>query len=141
MLTMTCPTCGGTPCINPDFCRLCRDADHRKTPSPERLAQLRRLMSGNISLDRAQYEIDRTVRERSEAPEATLHAALHELRTYGLSQLNKPDCQRRLSDLSAAQLKKLIASLQQRRGQYPGVLDELLTTLVTIYDARVMTDA
>jgi hypothetical protein len=31
MLTTTCPTCGGTPCINFDFCRLCRAADQRKT--------------------------------------------------------------------------------------------------------------
>jgi hypothetical protein len=27
----TCPTCGSDPCINPNFCRLYRDADRRKT--------------------------------------------------------------------------------------------------------------
>jgi hypothetical protein len=37
---MTCPTCGADPCINPSFCRLCRDADRRKQcPSEDDLAQ------------------------------------------------------------------------------------------------------
>jgi hypothetical protein len=26
----TCPTCGAEPCVNPSFCRGCRDADARK---------------------------------------------------------------------------------------------------------------
>jgi hypothetical protein len=112
-----------------------------ETP-PERLAFLRHLMSENVSLERAWDEINRTARERyNEASEATYDAAVFELRAYGLSQLSKPNCQRRLADLSIAQLQGLIASLQQRRGQYPNVCGELLTTLATIYDARVMADA
>jgi hypothetical protein len=108
-----------------------------ETP-PEDLARLRRLMSNDVSLERD--EINRAARERyNEAPKATYDAAVYELR-YGLPQLKNPNCQRRLSDLSAAQLKNLIASLQQRRGQFPNVSDELLTTLATIYDARVMSD-
>jgi hypothetical protein len=197
VLIMTCCTCGSEPCINPNFCRLCRDADrrlaknrirHSTTWSPpaeledeppaekaalsgdwaqgawnasswskaarqyrraraghvliaetnsEDLNRLRRLMSNEVSLDRAWFEIDRAVRERyNQAPEATFNACVYELRTYGLPQLSKPNCQRRLCDLSTAQLKNLIVGLQQRRGQYPNVTDELLTTLATICDAR-----
>ena len=109
---------------------------------PEHLARLRRLMMRDeISLDRAWGEINLAARERfNEAPKATYDAVVYELRTHGVSQLSKPNCQRRLGDLSPAQLKNLIASLQQRRGQYPNVSDELLTTLATSYDARITSD-
>jgi hypothetical protein len=30
-MTACCSTCGADPCINPSFCRACRDADRRKT--------------------------------------------------------------------------------------------------------------
>jgi hypothetical protein len=104
---------------------------------PERLKQLRRLMSDNVSLERAWHEINRSARERyNEAPEATYHAVVYELRTHGLAQLKQANCQRRLCDLSAAQIKTVIASLQQRRSQYPNVSDELLTALATIFDAK-----
>jgi hypothetical protein len=104
---------------------------------PEDLARLRRLMSDNVSLERAWHEINRSARERyNEAPEATYHAVVYELRTHGLAQLKQANCQRRLSDLSAAQVKAVIASLQQWRGQYPKVTDELLATLATIFDVK-----
>jgi hypothetical protein len=135
------PTCGAWAC---------RDADRRKARGesfrhyrplvgiePERAAFLRRLMDDDVSLGRPWDEISRAARERyNEAPKATYDAAVYELRTYGLSQLKNTNCQRRLADLSTAQLKNLIASLQQRRGQYPNVCDELLATLATIYDAK-----
>ena len=112
--------------------------DHVEIPAEE-LARLRHLMSDEISLDRAWNEINRAARERyNEAPKATYDAVVYELRTYGLAQLTQPNCQRRLADLSTAQVKAVIASLQQCRGQYLNVSDELLTTLATIYDARVM---
>jgi hypothetical protein len=98
-------------------------------------------MSDSTSLDYAWDKLNRLARERyNEAPKATYNAAVHELRTHGISQLNKPNCQRRLSDLSIAQLKNLIACLQQRRGKYPNVSDELLTAVGEIYDARVVSD-
>jgi hypothetical protein len=109
---------------------------------PEHAAFLRRLLPREVSFERAWDEISRAARERyNEAPEATYNAVVYELRTHGLPQLSNENCQRRLADLSAAQLKNLMASLQQRRGQYLNVCDELLTTLATIYDARVMADA
>jgi hypothetical protein len=194
-----CPTCGADPCVNPDFCRACRDADRRKTRNklnrlvwnpqpetetkpekpvkeplvgewaadawnsptwrqaaadyhraraghiliaeipPEDLARLRRLMNDDVSLERAWAEINHAARERyNEAPEATYNAVVYELRTHGLPQLKNQNCQRRLSHLSTAQLKNLIASLQQWRSQYPKVTDELLTALGAICDGRMM---
>jgi hypothetical protein len=111
-----------------------------ETP-PEHLARLRRLMSNSVSLDAAWDELNRLARERyNEAPKTTYDAVEFELRTNGLPQLGKPNCQRRLADLSIPQFKNLMASLQQRRGQYPHVSDELLTALATIYDARIVSD-
>jgi hypothetical protein len=90
-----------TPCINPGFCALCRDADRHKARSEQprystpvrpidwsdspHLAFLRHLMSENVSLERAWDEINRTARERyNGAPKATYNAVVYELRTYGL---------------------------------------------------------
>jgi hypothetical protein len=98
---------------------------------------LRRLMGDDISINRAWDEINSAARERcDEAPKTTYDAVEFELR-YGLSELSKRNCQRRLADLSVAQLKRLMVGLQQRRGQYPAVSDELLAALATVYDARV----
>jgi hypothetical protein len=102
------------------------------------LALLRRLMSDDISLSRAQYEINRAAGERrSGAPETVYNAVMHELRVHGVAQLGKPDCQRRLADLSDAQLRMLLGSLQRKRGQYPAISDELLTALAEIYHDRM----
>ena len=108
-----------------------------ETP-PDHLKQLRRLMEPGVSLDAAWNELRRLARERyNEAPKATYDAAAYELRTYGLPQLSNWNCQRRLADLSIAQIKNLMASLQRCRGQYPNVSDALLATLADIYDARI----
>jgi hypothetical protein len=203
VIMTACATCGASPCINPPFCALCRDADARKargepprcTPlrppapprpdspkanleskswkeiaaeawdgpswkqaaleyhharggrtliveiEPDHLKQLRRLMESGVSLDAAWNELKRLARERyNEAPKATFDAAIYELRTYGLPQLSNLNCQRRLADLSIAQIKNLMASLQRWRGQYPNVSDALLATLADIYDARIISD-
>ena len=108
---------------------------------PGRSQLLRRLMDDDISINRAWDEINSAARERcDEAPKTTYDAVEFELRTYGLSELSKRNCQRRLADLSIAQLKRLMVGLQQRRGQYPAVSDELLAALATVYDARVNSD-
>jgi hypothetical protein len=107
-----CPTCGADdPCANPLFCAACREAGRRK-------AKLRRTAWNPPQA------------EPAEAPKATYDAVVYELRTHGVSQLSKPNCQRRLGDLSIAQLKNLITSLQQRRGQYPNVGRSTATTLL-----------
>ena len=108
---------------------------------PRRSQLLRRLMGDDTTLNRAWDEINPAARERyNEAPKATNDAVEFELRSYGLSELSKRNCQRRLADLSIAQLKRLMVGLQQRRGQYPAVSDELLAALATVYDARVNSD-
>jgi hypothetical protein len=63
------------------------------------------------------------------APQTTYDAALWELRTYGLAQLTKENCRRRLSDLSTKQLRELIAVLMRLRPQYSMINDELLLKL------------
>lgn len=108
---------------------------------PGRSQLLRRLMGDDISINPAWDEINSAARERrDEAPKTTYDAVEFELRSYGLSELSKRDCQRRLADLSIAGLKRLMVGLQQRRGQYPAVSDELLAALATVYDARVNSD-
>ena len=64
-----------------------------------------------------------------DAAQSTYDAALWELRTYGLAQLAKENCRRRLSDLSTKQLRELIAALMRLRPRYPMINDELLLKL------------
>jgi hypothetical protein len=99
----------------------------------KQLKRLHRLMS-DVSFERTWDEVTRFAGERhSEAPKATYDAVVSELRTHGLPQLKKQNCQQRLSDLSAAQIKAVMVSLQARRNQYPKVTDELLAVLAEIY--------
>jgi len=65
----------------------------------------------------------------SDAPLTTYDAALWELRTFGVGQLTKEDCCRRLSDLSTKQLRELIAALMRLQSQYSMVNDQLLLKL------------
>ena len=64
-----------------------------------------------------------------DAAETTYDAALWELRTCGVVQLNKENCRRRLSDLSTNQLRELIAALMRLRPHYSMINDELLLKL------------
>jgi len=107
--------------------------------APQRSQLLRPLRGDDTTLDRAWGEIN--ARERyNEAPKTTYDAVEFELRSYGASELSKSNCQRHLADLSVAQLKKLMIGLQQCRGQYPAVSDELLAALAAVYDALVISN-
>jgi hypothetical protein len=56
---MICTTCGVDPCLNPSFCRQCRDADARartRGTNPD-FERLRRLLDDEISLHQAYREI------------------------------------------------------------------------------------
>jgi len=64
-----------------------------------------------------------------DAPRSTYDAALWELRTYGVAQLAKENCRRRLSDLSTKQLRELTVALMRLRPQYSMINDELLLKL------------
>jgi hypothetical protein len=63
------------------------------------------------------------------AAQSTVDAVAYELRTYGLPQLAKPATQARLSDLSNAQVRHIIACLIRLRPKYPTITDDLLLKL------------
>jgi len=63
------------------------------------------------------------------APRATCDALLYELRTYGLPRLQSPVTQRRLGDISDAQLKNLIGALIRLQPKYHNISDELILAL------------
>jgi hypothetical protein len=60
---------------------------------------------------------------------ATVEALLFSMRERGKAALAKPDCRRRLADLSTAQVRRVIARLMRLRPRYPAVTDELLFLL------------
>jgi hypothetical protein len=94
---------------------------------PQRLARLRKLLANDISLDRAWRELNE--RDDQPAPQVTLDALIYELRLDGLAALEKPNCRRRLADLSDGQLRELIAALIRARTRCAAITDELLITL------------
>jgi hypothetical protein len=64
-----------------------------------------------------------------DAPEPTFQASLYELRTHGLPELGKPNCRRRLADLSSKQLRELIAALIRLRPRHSAINDDLFIAL------------
>jgi hypothetical protein len=94
---------------------------------PERLAQLRRLLRNDISLDRVWRELNE--RGDQPAPQVTVDALICKLRTDGLAGLEKPNCRRRLADLSDDQLREVLAALIRARTNCAAVTDELLVAL------------
>jgi hypothetical protein len=67
--------------------------------------------------------------DEDRAATATIEAIMWELRTHGLAQLKKPNCQRRLDALSPGQLREVIARLIKLRPHYSKISDELLLQL------------
>jgi hypothetical protein len=63
------------------------------------------------------------------AAQSTYDALLWELREQGIAQLEKPECRRRLSELSTKQLRDLIAALVRLRAKWPKITDELIGVL------------
>jgi hypothetical protein len=109
---MICDICGASPCINPPFCRICREAGarHRRDPNVERH---RRLLADSISLDRAHAE---TVAHhfKGRAATSTVEALAFQLRS-GVSVLKERDVRRRLSELSDEQLIEICARVQRHK--------------------------
>jgi hypothetical protein len=94
---------------------------------PERLAQLRRLLNENVSLERAWAELNQ--QRRDGASQSAVEALVFELRTHGLTALQHPNCLRRLDDVSATQLREVTARLIRLRPKYPAISDDLLLKL------------
>jgi hypothetical protein len=84
------------------FERACREADRRAAARPQdpRLKRLRRLLEDDVSLERAYH-----------APKATVEALVYSLRR-GITELTRPDAQRRLTELDADQVKAICRHLQ-----------------------------
>jgi hypothetical protein len=80
---------------------------------PKRLARLRRLMTDDVSLERAWHELNR----RDGAPAATTEALMFSLRERGVQTLSEPDTQRRLSELNDAQLREVAVRLQKLKAK------------------------
>jgi hypothetical protein len=65
------------------------------------------------------------VRRRHGGAQSTYDALLHALRTYGLAALERPNCLRRLADLSTAQVRELIAALIRLRPQHATTITDI----------------
>jgi hypothetical protein len=63
---------------------------------------------------------------RPSAARSTYDAFLHELREYGLPQLEKHCCRSRLADLSCEQIRELISALLRLRPKYPATICDAL---------------
>ena len=88
---MTCSTCGADPCVNPPFCKACRDADRQVRGKPPRL-----------------------IAERSDrAAESTLEALVFGLREGIAALATHPDRQRRLSELNRRQVSEVCERIQK----------------------------
>jgi hypothetical protein len=91
------------------FERACREADRRAAARPQdpRQKRLRRLLEDDVSLERAHREL---MRNRP-APKATVEALVYSLRR-GITELTRPDAQRRLTEVAADQVKTICRRLQ-----------------------------
>jgi Holliday junction resolvase RusA-like endonuclease len=83
----------------------------------------------NIHSDPMLWDRLNDPRRWPEAPQSTYDAALFELREYGITQLEKPNCQRRLAMLSPKQLEDITAALLRLQPCYQTITDELIATL------------
>jgi hypothetical protein len=63
---------------------------------------------------------------------STVEALIYELRTYGLAATAGPKCQRRLADLSDAQIREVIERLDRLRPKYPAITDDLILALAEL---------
>jgi hypothetical protein len=123
---MTCPTCGAEPCINPSFCRTCREADARHWREPNGSF---RLLRDSFSIDRVFAEINKIT---GRAANSTLEALMFSLRS-GVSALKEPDTRRRLSELSDEQLIEVCARVQRFKPEIgPAWSDDDVDTLMRL---------
>jgi hypothetical protein len=122
-----CPTCGCTPCSSPGFCRSCREADRKHAAQPKHDSGLPTNWD-ELTVGALWIRLN-DPRRWSEAPRSTYDAALFEVRRYCITQLAKPNCQRRLAMLSPKQLEDVIAALLRLQPRYQTITNELIATL------------
>jgi hypothetical protein len=91
-------------------------------------ATCRRLLSDDVSLERAAAEIQQH-RLSGRAPAATVSGLVFSLRERGGAALAEPDCRRRLAEISTTQVREVIGRLIAVRPRYPAITDELIFRL------------
>jgi hypothetical protein len=115
----SCATCGGTTCVNPGFCALCRDTDDRKTrdaaprrvePSLWRRPEHIPDSWDEMSLEPVMAHFERA-RRRHGAPPTTVEALMFAMRS-GAKAVSESSNQRRLKELTEVQLHEVCARLQ-----------------------------
>jgi hypothetical protein len=84
---------------------------------PDKLKRIRRLMAGDISLDRAYAELAGQAADG--AARFTLEALAHQLRG-GVDALRNPTAQRRLDQLDESQLREICDRLGKERWNLDG---------------------
>jgi hypothetical protein len=92
----------------------------------DQLARLRELMADNVTLERAWHEINHPA---DRAAASTVEALMLALRERGAAALAEPEYQKRLADMSTAQMRDVLARLMALRPSYPAIDDELLFLL------------
>lgn len=122
-IVMTCPTCGADPCINLNFCSLCRDADARKARG-EPPRHIEPWLWRNPS-----------DWHRDGAPQRTVEGLMFSLRSRGTKALSEPDAKRRLSDLSDQQVIEVGNRLQRFKLKIARAWTE--AEVKTLFQARV----
>jgi hypothetical protein len=122
-----CPTCGCTLCVSPGFCALCREADRKRAAQPKHEPGLP--SNWDQTSVRELWDRLNDPRRWPEAPQSTYDAALCELCECGITQLAKPNCQRRLAMLSPKQLEGVTAALLRLQPRNQMITDELIATL------------
>src|SRR5262245_24524173 len=96
----TCRTCGCAPCINPGFCRSCRDADKKARQEPDLETALRRkFIDKETPIDLAWRKLNL----RAGLPLPSVEALIWSLRARGLDALKEPGNRRRLATLTEEQ--------------------------------------
>ena len=90
--------------------------------------RLRRLLSDDVTLERTYYEIKRH-HFQGRAATSTIEALIVGLRERGMAAFMDPKVERRLGEVSAEQLREVIARLIKLRPQCRAITDELLQQL------------
>ena len=136
----SCATCGGTTCVNPGFCALCRDADDRKArdAAPRRVdpSLWRRIPEhiphnwDDMSLEALMAHFEGARRGHG-APQTTVEALMFAMRS-GAKALSESSNRRRLKELSEVQLHEVCARLQKfksniARAWTPAEIEGLVT--------------
>jgi hypothetical protein len=117
-----CRTCGADPCINPNWCRICRGADAKLAEERKAgrhvesadILRMRRLLSEDVSLERMWTEIN-DWRNRP-TPQVTVEAIMYCVRTRGPAALKEPANIERLTRCDAAALAQIDKRMAKLKG-------------------------